>query len=286
MVPSPESTASQRNTLRRPLLSARYPELVEESTAGRESRHCRGLIFRQAQDDRKLRRDFRKGLNALSGRAQRAGGGQIISKYSRAPFALLFVLLSTSVCFAQVQGIPPNQPATSADQLDDIRPPFFHLHSWFWWWVALAVLIVVALLIFAWFRLRPRPGLLSPKSAYELTLEKLDQARALLREDQAMPYAVLVSETVRSYLGQRFQTPSTRRTTEEFLRQMEADRTTPLAEHRELLHEFLQSCDLVKFARYQPTLLELEHVQQRAVSFVEATKPVPASVHQNGSSSP
>ena len=39
---------------------------------------------------------------------------------------------------------------------------------------------------------------------------------------------------------------------------MEADRATPLAEHRNLLREFLQSCDLVKFARYQPTLAELE----------------------------
>ena len=67
-----------------------------------------------------------------------------------------------------------------------------------------------------------------------------------------MPYAVLVSETIRTYLGQRFQTPSTRRTTEEFLRQMEADPATPLAEHRDLLRDFLQSCDLVKFARYQP----------------------------------
>ena len=90
-----------------------------------------------------------------------------------------------------------------------------------------------------------------------------------------MPYAVLVSETIRSYLGQRFQSPSTRRTTEEFLRQMDADVTTPLAEHRSLLREFLQSCDLVKFARYQPTLSELELVQQRATNFVTATKPPP-----------
>ena len=73
-----------------------------------------------------------------------------------------------------------------------------------------------------------------------------------------------------------FQSPSTRRTTEEFLRPMEADPTTPLAEHRELLRDFLQSCDLVKFARYQPTLTELEQVQQRATSFVTATKPVPS----------
>ena len=85
---------------------------------------------------------------------------------------------------------------------------------------------------------------------------------------------MLVSETVRNYLGQRFHTPSTRRTTEEFLRQMQADPNTPLAEHRDLLREFLEACDLVKFAHYQPGRDELEQVQQRAVSFVTATRPL------------
>jgi hypothetical protein len=63
---------------------------------------------------------------------------------------------------------------------------------------------------------------------------------------------------------------------------MENDRNTPLAEHRDLLRDFLQSCDMVKFARYQPTLAELEGVQQRAFTFVTATKPAPPSSQRNG----
>ena len=167
------------------------------------------------------------------------------------------------------------------DDIADIRPPFFFLHSWFWLWIALAATAVVALLILVWKWLSRSPYL-SPKSAYELTLEKLEKARSLLREDDPVPYAVFVSETIRSYLGQRFQSPSTRRTTEEFLRLMEADRDTPLAEHSELLKNFLQACDLVKFARYQPTLAELEQVQQRAFTFVHATKPAPVEATANG----
>jgi hypothetical protein len=182
---------------------------------------------------------------------------------------------------AEVQTADPRQTPPQTDGLDDIRPPFFYLHSWFWYGVALAVLGVIALAILLWWKYRPH-RLLSPKSAYELALEKLEKARALIREDVPMPYAVVVSETVRSYLGQRFQAPSTRRTTEEFLRQMETDRTTPLAEHRDLLREFLQSCDLVKFALYQPTLAELEQVHQRATNFVTATKPLPESTPRNG----
>jgi hypothetical protein len=172
-------------------------------------------------------------------------------------------------------------PAPDAN-LEDIRPPIFYGHSWLWLLLPLAVLIAGSFVVLFWFLLRPKHQL-TAKSAYDLALEQLEKARGLLREDNPMPYAIFVSETVRAYLSQRFHTPSTRRTTEEFLRQMEADLSTPLAGHRELLREFLQSCDLVKFAEYHPRLAELELVQQRATTFVSATKPEPAPGVQNGS---
>lgn len=182
-------------------------------------------------------------------------------------------LLAPPVSSPFTTTIAPGQTNAPPQQEDiaDIRPPFFFIHSHLWLWLLLAV---IAFIILLWKWLHDR-RLISPKTAYELTLEKLEKARAMLREDNPMPYAVFISETIRTYLGQRFQAPSTRRTTEEFLRQMENDRATPLAEYRDLLREFLQSCDLVKFARYQPTLTELEQVQQRATTFVTATKPVP-----------
>jgi len=184
--------------------------------------------------------------------------------------------------FTLPNGVNPITPPKPDPGLEDIRPPIFFLHSLFWLWIALAVAAAIALLIFLLYWFWPRHQL-TPKNAYEVALEKLEKARTMLSEDNPIPYAVFVSETIRSYLGQRFQAPSTRRTTDEFLRQMEADKTTPLAEHRDLLRTFLQSCDLVKFARYQPTFSELEQVQDRAWSFVTATKPLPPSAHQNGS---
>jgi hypothetical protein len=165
-----------------------------------------------------------------------------------------------------------NTATPPSTAIEDIRPPFFYFQSCWWLWIVLAVCSAISFLVLIVVCLRPRHQL-SPKTAYDLTLEKLEQARALLREDQPMPYAVFVSETIRSYLGQRFKTPSTHRTTEEFLRVMEADPTTPLAAHRDLLRDFLQSCDMVKFARYQPRAAELEGVQQRAYTFVTATRP-------------
>jgi hypothetical protein len=170
---------------------------------------------------------------------------------------------------------PTQAGGAKQEEIYDIRPPLFFLRSWLWLWITLGVIAALALLIFLWrwWRGRSAP---TPQSAYEMALAKLEKARGLMREEDPIPYAVSVSEAIRTYLGQRFLTPSTRRTTQEFLRQMQADTTAPLAAYHELLGEFLQSCDLVKFARYQPTLSELEQVQNRAFSFVTATKPAPA----------
>jgi hypothetical protein len=181
---------------------------------------------------------------------------------------------SMNPALAPLQGLASTPGATGgqADDIYDIRPPYFYLKPLTWLWVLLGVLAAIALAMVLWIWLKPL-RILRPKSAYELALEKLEKARALLNENNPEPYAVLVSETIRNYLGQRFHTPSTRRTTEEFLRQMQADTNTPLAEHRDLLRGFLEACDLVKFAHYQPGRDELEQVQQRAVSFVTATRP-------------
>jgi hypothetical protein len=175
----------------------------------------------------------------------------------------------------------PTNAGPKQDEIYDIRPPLFFLRSWLWLWIALGVAAMIALLVLVWRWFGMRGTVLDPRTAYDLTLEKLEKARALMSEEDPAPYAVFVSETIRGYLGQRFLAPSTRRTTEEFLRQMEADTESPLAEHRDLLREFLQSCDLVKFAKYQPTLAELEQVQDRAFNFVTATKP--SMSHRNGS---
>jgi hypothetical protein len=170
-----------------------------------------------------------------------------------------------------------SSPATGGngkqDDIYDIRQPYFYLKSWTWLWITLAVLALVALAIALWIWFAPTRARRA-KTAYELALEKLEKARGMLNEQDPEPYAVFVSETIRTYLGQRFHTPSTRRTTEEFLRQMQTDTTTPLAAHSDLLRGFLESCDLVKFAHYEPAREELEQVQQRAVSFVTATRPL------------
>lgn len=86
------------------------------------------------------------------------------------------------------------------------------------------------------------------------------------------PFCILVSDTVRVYLEERFNFHAPERTTEEFLHEL---RGTDLlaAEQKEKLGEFLESCDLVKFAKYEPGEKELRGLHDSAVRLVEETEP-------------
>jgi len=45
-------------------------------------------------------------------------------------------------------------------------------------------------------------------------------------------------------------------------------------DHKSLLEDFLVRCDLVKFARFEPTVPELEGLLDSAYRFVEETAPL------------
>ena len=86
---------------------------------------------------------------------------------------------------------------------------------------------------------------------------------------------MLVSDTVRYYLEERFEIRAPERTTEEFLRELRStDRL--LKDQKESLGEFLASCDLVKFAKYEPGETELRGLHGSALRLVEETEPTPA----------
>ena len=82
----------------------------------------------------------------------------------------------------------------------------------------------------------------------------------------------MVSDTIRFYLEERFDFRAPERTTEEFLRELGGtDLLAP--EQKESLGKFLESCDLVKFAKYEPRENELRELHGSAVKLVEETEP-------------
>jgi hypothetical protein len=165
-----------------------------------------------------------------------------------------------------------NSPTAIANDIRDIKPPIEISSGWIWLWWLLGAIAIVALL-FAWRYFLKRVTQVSvapPIPAHIRAKQKLEEALALI--SQPKEFCVLVSDTVRFYLEERFDFRAPERTTEEFLRELGGtDLLAP--EQKESLGKFLESCDLVKFAKYEPRENELRELHGAAVKLVEETEP-------------
>lgn len=169
--------------------------------------------------------------------------------------------------------------AETAEDIRDIRGPKFIFPPW----VLPAVVAGTVLLalggygIWRWLRRRRRPRVLLP---FEVALQRLEEMRALMQPEHAREFSIAVSDVVRRYIEERFAVTATHRTTEEFLHDLLESSHAPLARHRALLSEFLQACDLVKFAGMSLTLQNMESLHHSARAFVlETAKPEEPAAH-------
>jgi hypothetical protein len=163
--------------------------------------------------------------------------------------------------------------AEAAEDIRDIRGPKFMFPPWLLpAGIAGAVLLAFgALRLWRWLRRRRQPRVLLP---FEIALQRLEEMRALMRPDDAREFSIAVTDVVRRYIEERFSVTATHRTTEEFLHDLLESSHAPLARHRALLSEFLQACDLVKFAGMSLTLQNMESLHHSARAFVlETAKP-------------
>ena len=163
--------------------------------------------------------------------------------------------------------------AAAADDIRDIKPPIEISDglAWLWWVLAALATIIFLFLIWRWWqKRRAQIAFVPPVPAHVRAKQKLYEALALIA--QPKPFVIAVSDTARAYLEERFNFRAPERTTEEFLRELSG--TDLLAKpQKESLGEFLQSCDLVKFAKYEPGEKELRELHGAALNLVEETKP-------------
>jgi hypothetical protein len=165
----------------------------------------------------------------------------------------------------------PSTDDTTGD-IRDIRGPISIPYQWLWAMYVVAGLLAIAALYALWRWIRSRVKI-KAKLPYEIALDKLEAARAFMTEDTVREYAFMVSEIIRSYIEQRFGEKAQRRTTEEFLSDLLQQTNTPLAEYRDLLADFLNHCDLPKFARWQLSVREMESMHESARAFILNTRP-------------
>lgn len=147
------------------------------------------------------------------------------------------------------------------------------------------VAAVVALLLAGggalyWFCFRKKPELPPPPpepshlTAYRALEELL--AGNLLAEGRIKLFHIRVSDILRRYIENRFSLRAPEMTTEEFLAELghAAPRTARdfRAEHKALLIDFMTHCDLVKFAKHEPTDFEIQTTINLCRQFIAETE--------------
>jgi hypothetical protein len=145
-------------------------------------------------------------------------------------------------------------------------------HWWLWMLGALAIAAVPA----AWFFLRRRRikelvRIFRP--AHELAYARLRAlvAENLIEQGRISEFYERISGILRHYIEDRFDLRAPERTTEEFLDELRYAQTLAPAD-KGVLEEFLTHCDLVKFAKHDPTTEQVQRTFDLVKDFIERTK--------------
>jgi hypothetical protein len=145
----------------------------------------------------------------------------------------------------------------------------------FWFLVLVIVLAGAAILWLLWRRKMARTSVMETgrKFAHEIAYDQLDklQAMDLPGKGKVKEYYIRLSDIVRRYLENRFSYRVPEMTTEEFLSAIRKAKEFK-DQHRELLKRFLSHCDMVKFAKYGPTPLEMLDSFKAARQLIDQTR--------------
>jgi len=176
---------------------------------------------------------------------------------------------------SQLQSSRPTAvPSSMVDDIRDIRGPL-HIPDpllWLYYSAGACLLLIAAAAAWRWLRRRKA---LRAKLAFEIAFEQLERAKALMKPEMGDEFSVAVSNAIRTYIESRFDLRVTRHTTEEFMSRIAAEPSGGLGGYADLLHDFLDHCDLAKFARYTLTLDRMKEMHQSAWDFVDKTRPRP-----------
>jgi hypothetical protein len=173
--------------------------------------------------------------------------------------------------------IVPAQPAATngsalAPVFHDAPKPLIYVpNGWAWAIWAAVVLTLLAAAYFGWRWWTKKPVVVAPPiPPHVRARRKLEQALASIGEPKQ--FSILVSGAIREYLEERFNFRAPERTTEEFLYELQGSFLLTRAQ-KDSLAEFLANCDLIKFAKYEPTEMELRGLYESALRLVNETEP-------------
>ena len=155
-----------------------------------------------------------------------------------------------------------------AEEFHDIAPPVDYslIPPWLVFVIIFVVLSLLGLIVW-WFIQRRKPEF-PPKSPREIALEELDQIRREIERMSPYQFSIRASVILRRYVSQQYGVPATRQTSIEFLTAT-AKAPSFSSDDKSLLEDFLNRCDLIKFAKYEATTSDSELLLEEAIRFVK-----------------
>lgn len=163
-----------------------------------------------------------------------------------------------------------------AQQFHDIAPPVDYslIPAWAVFIATFFALAILGLLVWLIARTRKQPE--PTKSPRERALEELERISEQIEKTNPYQFSIRVSDVLRSYVTEQYNLPVTRQTSVEFLNGLK--QFSPFSdEDKLLLEDFLNRCDLIKFARYEATTADSRLLLDEATRFVKGGQLAPAT---------
>lgn len=168
--------------------------------------------------------------------------------------------------------------------IHDIKPVEevpFNLLDWLpdYWWLWLLALLLIGASLWAYRKfykkginpLKPSKKRLPPYEEAMLNLQNLKAAQ-LWQRGQEKEYFTGLTDILRVYIDRRFHINAVEMTSSQIIDTLKKNEETKAV--NEQLEMILEIADIVKFANARPLADDNEVAYQRAVNFVEATRPV------------
>jgi hypothetical protein len=154
-----------------------------------------------------------------------------------------------------------------------VAPPRAVSHAWIW---AVAAVVVIGLGVVVWAVVRRRHShriVRVFRPAHELAygrLRALVEAK-LVEQGRTKEFYQQITDILRHYIEDRFSLHAPEQTTDEFLYSLSQADTLAKPDQAGLA-DFLQHCDLVKFATHLPTAEQIQQTFNLVKGFIEKTR--------------
>lgn len=164
-----------------------------------------------------------------------------------------------------------------AEDIRDIQPPVTLPPNYFLLYLLAAILAAAGFFFLIRCLIKhsrkPKTETVLIKLPWEIAIDGLEELKSRELPSQGIfkEYYILLSGIIRKYIEDRFKIKAPEMTTQEFLTYLKKSNDFK-SDDKKLLEDFLNWCDMVKFAKYSPTLNEAEESFNFAKIFISKTR--------------